>query len=338
MRFVRHISNCKFCALFGGVLLTFCRFEAAWGGDLHTIKSLTLAPWGTSNNPPLEIATSDFQGFSPFHIAVLRDHHDVARVLVEISMAQYEPPEEDRPRTYRIGDADDESVSESSELAVYAELVDDKFTIDNIGEVATKVKSKCSPLSFMSSPFAVGKYAKYFLEGKKWTYGIDDQEIGKINERLCLQSWAITTNDRDLFAFLLDLDVEWTDRLAKKLDDSSGIPSFTESDFELAIQYGRVDFLAEMIKHGGAGMELSSLVQKSGVKYREKPKYYQGLSVSLQSDLSICLANRTSRCMARNDRTGSKLLAAPMPAWLRIQSRRSYGLRSWAVCKAWNGS
>jgi hypothetical protein len=35
-----------------------------------------------------------------------------------------------------------------------------------------------------------------------------------------------------------------------------------------------------MIKHSGAGLELESLVKNSGIKYIEKPKFYQGLSVS----------------------------------------------------------
>lgn len=113
---------------------------------------------------------------------------------------------------------------------------------------------------------------------KKFTYGVDDREVGG-SPTLTLQSWAITTNDKSLFSFLLDLDVEWTDRLAKNMDGSSGIPSFATYDFELALKYGRIDLLAEMIKHGGAGMELQSLVKNSSVKYREKPKYYQGLSV-----------------------------------------------------------
>ena len=99
-----------------------------------------------------------------------------------------------------------------------------------------------------------------------------------------MTSWAITTDDSTLFSFLLDLTVEWKDRLASQhateSDRPSLIPTFSRSDFELAIEYGRIHLLEEMIKHGGAGIELWALVKKSGVKYKEKPKYYQGLSVS----------------------------------------------------------
>jgi hypothetical protein len=36
-------------------------------------------------------------------------------------------------------------------------------------------------------------------------------------------------------------------------------------------------------------MQLSSLVKKSGVRYREKPKFYQGLSVSSDATTSHCV-------------------------------------------------
>jgi hypothetical protein len=254
-----------------------------------TTHLYSVAPWGASENTPLKVAVQDGLGQSPFSLAVLRGHFEVARAIVEISFAQYQPPEEEQPKTYRIGDDDDDNASESSDVPVYSEITDDKFTIENIGEVATQVKSKISPLAFMSWPSPVGKYAEYFLADKKLTCGTDNREIDDMNNSVTLQSWAIAANDKSLFSLLLDLDVEWTDRLAKNIDGSSGIPSFSETDFELAIAYGRIDLLAEMIKHGGAGMELASLVKKSGVKYREKPKYYQGLSVSIAANIGRCL-------------------------------------------------
>lgn len=67
--------------------------------------------------------------------------------------------------------------------------------------------------------------------------------------------------------------------MAYRLDRSSGIPTFSESEFLLAISFGRTELVAEMIKHTGAGLALESLAESAGVKQREKPKYYQGLSV-----------------------------------------------------------
>ncbi|KAF2109716.1 hypothetical protein BDV96DRAFT_502176 [Lophiotrema nucula] len=257
-------------------------FQAAWEGDLDTIKSLTLAPWGPSNeNTPLKIAVQDRQDQSPFSTAVLRGHLDVARAIIEISFAQYHPGEEKPKARYRIAEEDDEDddgdASMSDNVPVYAEIIDDKFTIENIGEVSTQVKSKTSPLNFMSFNHSCWNYLKLTNQPKP-KYGSDDREVkGSGTNRLF--SWAITTNGMKLFTFMLDLELEWTDRLANEEDGSSGIPSISNSDFLDAIKYGRIQMLAEMIKHSGAGMELESLVKKSGVKYVEKPKYYQGLSV-----------------------------------------------------------
>ncbi|KAJ4358642.1 uncharacterized protein N0V89_003226 [Didymosphaeria variabile] len=257
-------------------------FQAAWDNDLETIKVLTLAPW--EGNDPLRVSVQDGEFNSIFGITILRGHRDLARALVEICYAQYQPPGEDdvKKSRYRLANDDEDDESETSDVALYEEIVDDKFTIENIGELSTQVKSRVSPLSFMAASVQTWNYVKYFLPEMQITCGIDNRKIdipGRIDSTCFIGTWAVITNDKSLFSFLLDLDVEWTDRLAKRLDGSSGIPSFSGFDFKFAIEYGRTELLADMIKHSGAGIELESLVKNSGVKYREKPKYYQGLSV-----------------------------------------------------------
>lgn len=261
------------------------RFQAAWDGDIETIKELTLAPWGpTSENTPLKIAVEDRDDQSPFSIAVLRGHLNVARAIVQISFAQYHPETKEEKARYRMGDDvdeyDEDSIDDngSDDVPVYKEIIDDRFTIDNIGEVSTQVKSKTSPVTFISWSCSAWKYKKFFGSDTKFTYGVDNRTVSG-GGRLSLTSWSIKTNNMRLFSFLLDLEIEWLDRLADKSDGSSAMLSFSDYDFKLAINYGRLDMLAEMIKHGGAGMDLESLVKTSGVKYHEKPKYYQGLSV-----------------------------------------------------------
>lgn len=177
-------------------------------------------------------------------------------------------------------DMDSDADSESEDVPVYRMLVDEKFTVENIGEVETQVKSKISPLTFISWKHTAGLYTAIFEPDRVLTHGLDNRktDLNKVNT---LTSWAIITNDKALFSFMLDLKLEWKDRLADSSKEPSGPPSFASSDYDLAIQYGRLDILAEMIKHGGAGMNLEALVKKSGVKYQEKPKFYQGLSVSI---------------------------------------------------------
>ena len=324
-------------------------FQAAWDGDLDTIKSLTLAPWGPNGeNTPLKIAVMDGNSQSPYSLAVLRGHLDVARATVEICFAQYHPDNEKPKARYRMGEADEEySDDEEAEhdvdadIPVYQEIVDDKFTIENIGEVSKEVKSKVSPSGFINWSCSAWDYKKHAMPDKKYTYGVDDCEInGSGSEDLL--TWAIKTNDNRLFQFVKDLDVEWTHRLADKSEDpTAGVPSFSLSDFNLAIKYGRLDMLAEMINTGGAGMELESLVQKSGVKYQEKPKFYQGLSVRSSSRLPAIwrlVTNSPSRYMAKRGRIGLPPHEELVKAASLILTHPYYKLRSKVVLQALNGS
>ncbi|KAF2265301.1 ankyrin, partial [Lojkania enalia] len=265
-------------------------FQAGWEGDLNKIKTYTLASWGPkADNTPLKITVEDKHDQSPFSLAVLRGHFEVARAIVDISFAQYHPDQEKPRARYRIGHAteeydddceDEDAASDTTNIPVYEELLDDCFTIDNIGEVSTQVKSKTSPLAFIHFPCSAWSYAKFFRPDLKPTYGLEDKEVeGSGTKRL--SSWAVAINDMKLFSFILDLDLVWTNRLADPEDGSSPILSISNDDFQKAIQYARLDILAEMIKHAGAGMEPEFLVKNSSVKYREKPKYYQGLSARI---------------------------------------------------------
>jgi hypothetical protein len=70
------------------LLLIFHRFEAAWTGDLETIKNLTITGSDrTRYRTPLEIAVCNSRGFSVFTIAILRGHLDVAHGIMTIAAA-----------------------------------------------------------------------------------------------------------------------------------------------------------------------------------------------------------------------------------------------------------
>ena len=108
-------------------------FEAAWNNDLETVKSITLAPWaleaGLPLNLPLKIAVQDGNGFSPFSIAVLRGHHNLAKNIVEICAAQYDEDEglKSRKRWIVSTGGSDDCYSEGSctdELPIYSECKD----------------------------------------------------------------------------------------------------------------------------------------------------------------------------------------------------------------------
>jgi hypothetical protein len=136
-------------------------FQAAWEGDSAKVKSMTLAPWGLEPQClPLKITTRDSNGFSPFSIAVFgvssigEDHRGH-------SASQYQPKEDVRKRfNFRPFDSEDTDGSDyDSEVNIDCELVDDDFTIENVGAVANVVKSNITPLQMILSLSLCGDFA-----------------------------------------------------------------------------------------------------------------------------------------------------------------------------------
>ncbi|KAG4440717.1 hypothetical protein IFR05_003811 [Cadophora sp. M221] len=251
-------------------------FEAAWENDLDTIKEITLAPWqwkeGSPLESPLKIATMDGCGFSSFSIAVLRGHYDLARKIIEICMAQYHKDDgiSSRQRwTMRTDDSDDEYDSDDSydndrDLPIYAELVSDKFTVDNIGEVSNIVKSNVLPLEMIEWACMPQR----FIENQKQARP----------DRSTLLEHAVLSNNMELLKFIMKLGAEQK-ALAAEEDDDQTSYTVSQSAFFTAIRKGRTAILAEMIKATGVGIPLNALIKKSGVEIKTKPRYYQGLSV-----------------------------------------------------------
>lgn len=140
-------------------MLTASRFEAAWDGDLETIKALTLASWDDAKEEaPLKIAAYDQDRNNPFSLAFSRGHFKVAKAVLEIAQAQYAPEEKPKAR-YRMNvadehseysDDDSECSDDNSRPRIYSEIVDGQFTIDNVGLVSMKVNSRTKPLEIVN--------------------------------------------------------------------------------------------------------------------------------------------------------------------------------------------
>jgi hypothetical protein len=68
--------------------------------------------------------------------------------------------------------------------------------------------------------------------------------------------------------------------------------TYANSEFHTAIANGKTQALAELMKRGGAGIPFDQLIKKSGVEVKEKPKYYQGLSIHGQKRADWAAAGR----------------------------------------------
>ena len=255
-------------------------FEAAWSNDIDTIKSLTLALWddphvltgpqtsGVSlktRNSPLKVAVRDGNSFSPFSIAVLRGHRDLARKIIDICIAQYH--KDDGLTTRQRGNmlpshSDDGESDDGEHLPIFSELVSDRFTVENLGEVSNFVKSNVMPLQMIEW----GCMARRFSASTQ----IDDHQV-------TLWEHALHTEDMSLFKFMIELGSEQQALLAEGDDDQKSY-TMGGNAFQTAIKLGRTDMLAYMIKTTGSGIPLNELIKKSGVELKTQPRYYQGLT------------------------------------------------------------
>ncbi|KAJ4983396.1 hypothetical protein SVAN01_11131 [Stagonosporopsis vannaccii] len=325
-------------------------FQACWEADIGTVKELTLAVWN-ENQTPLRVAMQDNAGFSPFAIAVLRQHFDLAKALLEIAQVQHAPEEKTGQSRYSLtaGGSDDEEsdAEETDRIRLFHEFIDDKFTIENIGEVQNQVKSKHTALDVLSWNSPVSRFLDeddstalfspthhsrlQYLGGKSYggrtprkiikdaangrTYRVaqplaqeDYRQVAKPSNLFQL---AIFLDDASLLQFLLDAGEEYTVRRGGTDDEpASKFFSFAEQDFHYAIQLGRVQLLKEIVKRTGAGIPLDDLVKKSGVEMTKKPKYYQGLSVHGKKRADWAAAGRDTHYQAPREEHPPLLHAA----------------------------
>lgn len=249
--------------------------ESAWVGDLERLKSLTLQAWGPyQDQPPLKMAIFDLSSNSPFSIAFVRGHHDVAKAILEIVKAQWSPTEQDKVR-YKLETQNDhsgsedeysEDGSEDSEPRIVSEKVDKTFTIDNIGQVSMQVQSTVKPLELCLSTTSL------VMEGSK----------SKFVPARTLFVHSFDTDDQNGLKLLVDLAQHWAAQKFQGDDtdeESGGSFVFPHDDFKWAIENGKTQLLGHVIKRTGAGIPLDHLVKKSGVELKQKSKSYQGLTV-----------------------------------------------------------
>ncbi|KAF4955378.1 hypothetical protein FSARC_11864 [Fusarium sarcochroum] len=283
--------------------------QAAWTGDLEKVKTFALQAWGSEQDqPPLKIAVSDNMGNTPFSVAFLQGHHDLARALLEIVKAQWSPPKKEKVR-FRMdtGDEDEDSEEESDasdddEPRIVSEKVDQKFTIDDIGHVSMEVESHTKPLSVICQSVP--------------NWRVEKGEIVYKNNNRSLFVHTFDTDDTAGLKALLDMVQHHSGQKfeggEEEEDDDESSSSFTfpQSDFKWAVEHGKTQLLALVIKRTGAGIPLDHLVKKSGVELKRRPRYYQGLTVYGKKRKDWATAGRSMVIRSTGLRTPPLLHAA----------------------------
>ena len=234
---------------------------------------------------------------SPFSIAAIQGHLSVAKAIIEIVQVQYKPKEKRGETRYMMENEPSEDngsegpIEADNNLNIYSELVDDQFTIENIGEVATQVECQTTPLQVLSQNCACRLFTEqdglsvdeklvlqseidYISNGGQRSF-FNSLATGPLNVPRGLLEYAIWKDDTSLLDFLLKLGQELTNREA---EGKHTIYSVHVRSFQLSILLERLHCLRILISRTGAGLPISRLLARSGIK-EEKPKYYMGLTI-----------------------------------------------------------
>lgn len=226
--------------------------------------------------PPLKISVTDAVSNSPFSLAFLFGHYDVAWGIAEIAHAQYAPDDEEKRYELKNdeeeGYSDDDSGASSDdgdEPRIVSKAVDKKFTIENIGQISMQVKSKTKALDMIN--WVVNTFV--LTDGQ-----LVHESANYANETL-LDYLLKKCTDESVFKRYIDLIIHFGRKNFDKSKSDEGGYSFPEDVFQKLVEKGKVGALAEVIRKTGAGIPLDHLVKRTGVEVKEKPRFYQGLSV-----------------------------------------------------------
>ena len=285
-------------------------FQAAWEGDLATVKSLSLGSW-EEGQEPLQVAVRDHQGFSPFSLAMMQGHLDLAKNIISIAAAQYQPRHKEDRRMFTLDpsrmevDSSDDGVDP---LSLVEELVDKTYTMKEVGGLAETIRCKTSPLELLKweagywRAFCDDKTGPVLakerllmtpgvhfdrdfhesLSGDSWGSFHTLFQRTSNSDRCSLLRYIIAKGDVTGFETLMSLfreasKLHQTDRTKDRPWNSW----FKAVDYRLAMRLGRTDMLGRLIMETGLNFPIGVVVDAYTMNSTtaQAPRKYLGLTV-----------------------------------------------------------
>lgn len=220
----------------------------------------------------------DKAGLTCLQIAILRGHLRVATAILQIVRAQHKVKETKTQLHFEIDTDTDGDSSADEGLRIVGHAVDEQFTYENIGEVASRAESEVSPRQALLRGFPAHAFMDDELPEKDDTFRCVSMNnwsgVGylKVNT---LFKYAIFKNDLRLLEWLLKAGHECASN-----DPSDKTPfTLTQDELQLAMVLGHTECLGLLIQSTAAGLPLLKMSKESGIAAREEPQYYQGLSI-----------------------------------------------------------
>jgi ankyrin repeat protein len=333
-------------------------FEAAWQGDIETVKALTLHERidtvkddedeedKKENNdsdkeeemkdadeketkdvdetetkkeeaepekklPPLLITTKDPWDLNVFAIALVKKNYELAQVILDIAAAQYAPegPKKAKKWRFRISGADEvdsDCEYEADEVPLTSELVDDDFTIEDLGALNAAAGSTVSPADMLLDSYPLWVVQHPLDKSAGDIHRQDDEEwkpwfrwsnyyglqaafrdvVSRFWVDDYLLSHAVHNNDMNLVKFLMRAV-----KGAKVLSFDEGHGALSNNDKRWRLQLERElnecvrkdkpELVELFITETAIGMPITDIFGSIAVpeEERKKPQYYQGLKI-----------------------------------------------------------
>lgn len=194
-----------------------------------------------------------------------------------ITRVQYKVKEPEARQHFEMDiDTDGES-SDDEGLNIVGHTVNEEFTYENVGEVATKVESDISPRVALLRLFQPRLFLEEEVPDKNdlRLVGMNNWSASSYLTVNNLFKYAIFKNDLGLLDWLLKAGHE-----CASTDPSNKTPfTLGQEELQLAILLGHTDCLGMLIQGTAAGLPLLKMSKASGVAAQEEPQYYQGLSI-----------------------------------------------------------
>lgn len=235
--------------------------------------------WGPAKDQlPLQMARVDKAGLTCLQIAITRGHLRVAKAILQIIRAQHKVKETKTRQHFEMDIDTDGGSSDDEGLNIVGHTVDEQFTYENVGEVASRVESEVSPRQALQRGFPAHAFMDEDLSKEEDNFRL----VGMNNwaGAACLKvnnlfKYAIFKNDLRLLDWLLKTGHECAS------SDRSDKTAFTlgQDELQLAMVLGHTECLGLLIQSIAAGLPLLKMSKESGIAAREEPQYYQGLSI-----------------------------------------------------------
>lgn len=187
----------------GSSFLYIQLYEAVCRGDIAMIKAMTLTHWGPNReNPPLKVAVVDnYVRITPVTLALSHGRLEVARALLQIAQAQYQPI--DRVNYVISADASP-SDGPRTEFYVAARKRDGTLKIGDIPKVPREAHTIVSPLEILQTPANLDFMLPPQVQ-KELTEKFPELKPNLCTPRFTAATFALMQNDFDLFQQILIL-------------------------------------------------------------------------------------------------------------------------------------